>query len=383
MDKYDYLSTQPQPDPKGWDLANEMTASFVPGLGQVQALRDYLRAEKSGDRLGQVLSALGTVPGVGAAVKGATSLASFVPLLGARSKEATKLLEAGASSDELWSKLRALRVPRRPKDTGLDDRFLTEIDDSKARFKVPLLSRSQKEQAVERIGGDPLQQASALRRAESMNIPVPGNYQMQDLIDHPELYNQVAALRTMPIRVGFDPKLVSRGQYTPKTNQASLNLAAHLTADTPGMSGVLGTALHEGGHAIQHWNNLSGGASPTVFRKAPEVWDTAAEGLSRAGSLDPRTRQQWERLLRLKNEPFRLYREAPGEQLSRATQDRLHLSDAARDAFDPSETSFTSLHSAVDPMFAHHMLSAAEGVQKQNADPAEIARLLRTWGTIK
>lgn len=78
MADYSYLSAEPQPDPSLPQLGTEMLASFVPGLGQVQALRDYLRAGKSGDKLGQILSALGTVPGVGAITKASLLLPAML-----------------------------------------------------------------------------------------------------------------------------------------------------------------------------------------------------------------------------------------------------------------------------------------------------------------
>jgi hypothetical protein len=310
--------------------------------------------------------------------------ASFVPLFGRKGAQAAELLSQGASSDELWSKLQALAVPRRPKDVMLPGRrFLTEIDDSKAAFKVPFLRQAEKEQLAERLGGDPLKLASALRRANNMAMPMPGEYRMEDLLYHPELFQAAPTLRDASVRIGFDPKLLARGQYTPQKNAISLNLASHMTSDTPGLSGPMGTLLHEGGHGIQHAYNLPGGSSPSVFQKGPEVFNMAQAGLDAAGPLDSRTRQQWERLLRLKNEPYRLYRESPGEQLATATQDRLHLGREGREAFDPNQTSFTSFESAVDPLFAHHALSASEQAYKQGLSPAEVAQALRKWGTIR
>jgi hypothetical protein len=309
--------------------------------------------------------------------------ASFIPLVGSNAVEAGRLLKQGASSDELWSKLQALAVPRRPKDVlAPERRFLTELDDAKAEFKVPMLRQSEKEQMAEALGGDPLHLASALRRANNMAMPMPGEYKMQDLLHHPELFNAAPTLRDAPVRIGFDPKVLARGRYDPTTNKISLNLASHMTSDTPGLSGVMGTLLHEGGHGIQQAYNLPGGATPNVFRKSPEVYRVAEEGLNAAGPLDSRTRQQWERLLRLKNEPYRIYRESPGEQLATATQDRLHLGPEGRQAFDPNQTSFTNFESAVDPLFAHHVLSASEQAAKQGWSPASIAQALRKWGTI-
>jgi hypothetical protein len=321
---------------------------------------------------------------LGAAGKAGATAASFVPLMGPKAVEARRLLRGGAKSDELWAELQALAVPHRPKDVLLPERrFLTEIDDSSAAFKVPMLRQDQKEQLAEKLGKDPLGLASALRRANNLALPMPGEYRMEDVLHHPEFFKAAPMMRDAPVRIGFDPKMPARGEYTPSTNRINLNLASHMTSDTPGLSGAMGTLLHEGGHGIQSAYNLPGGASPAIFNKSPEIFNMAQAGLDAAGPLDSRTKQQWARLLQLRNEPYRLYRESPGEQLSTATQDRLHLGSEGRAVFDPNEASFTNFQSAVDPLFAHHLLSASEQAIKGGLDPAAITSALRKWGTIK
>ena len=51
------------------DIALELGAGFVPGIGQAQAARDFERSRRSGDRFGQLLAMAGMVPVVGGVAK--------------------------------------------------------------------------------------------------------------------------------------------------------------------------------------------------------------------------------------------------------------------------------------------------------------------------
>jgi hypothetical protein len=53
------------------DVALEIGAGFMPGIGQAQAARDFERSRRTGDRLGQVLATVGMVPVVGGVAKAA------------------------------------------------------------------------------------------------------------------------------------------------------------------------------------------------------------------------------------------------------------------------------------------------------------------------
>ena len=47
------------------DVAVDIAAGFVPGVGQAQAARDFERSRRQGDRLGQVLAGVGMIPVAG------------------------------------------------------------------------------------------------------------------------------------------------------------------------------------------------------------------------------------------------------------------------------------------------------------------------------
>ena len=47
------------------DVAVDIAAGFVPGIGQAQAARDFERSRRQGDRLGQLLAGVGMIPVVG------------------------------------------------------------------------------------------------------------------------------------------------------------------------------------------------------------------------------------------------------------------------------------------------------------------------------
>ena len=65
MSDYSYLTGEGTPSLP--ELGTEVAASFVPGLNVAQALRDYKKAAKENKYVDMGLSALGLVPGVGAA----------------------------------------------------------------------------------------------------------------------------------------------------------------------------------------------------------------------------------------------------------------------------------------------------------------------------
>ena len=56
------------------DVALEVAAGFTPGIGQAQALRDFERSRRQGDRLGQILATVGMVPIVGGVGKVAKAI---------------------------------------------------------------------------------------------------------------------------------------------------------------------------------------------------------------------------------------------------------------------------------------------------------------------
>jgi len=69
-DRFQRATTLDQPtDQDAFDVVAEIGAGFVPGVGQVQAGRDFERSRRQGDRLGMLLAGFGMVPVVGGAAK--------------------------------------------------------------------------------------------------------------------------------------------------------------------------------------------------------------------------------------------------------------------------------------------------------------------------
>lgn len=64
-----FVSLDSQPDADLGDVAIDIGAGFVPGLGTAQAGRDFERARREGDKLGMGLAGVGMVPMVGGVTK--------------------------------------------------------------------------------------------------------------------------------------------------------------------------------------------------------------------------------------------------------------------------------------------------------------------------
>jgi hypothetical protein len=131
---YDYTSLEPQPDPEGMDLVNELVAGFVPGLGTAQALRDYKRASKSNDYVGMGLSALGTLPIVG----GLAKTAMLLPAIKLGKYDPTDLIKfaesdkaRGASFQEIWDRLKLFKYPGQTSPTGQQAKWGMELEPGK------------------------------------------------------------------------------------------------------------------------------------------------------------------------------------------------------------------------------------------------------------
>lgn len=69
-----FASLDSQPDADLGDMAIDIGAGFVPGLGTAQAGRDFERARREGDKLGMGLAGIGMVPVVGGVTKGISAL---------------------------------------------------------------------------------------------------------------------------------------------------------------------------------------------------------------------------------------------------------------------------------------------------------------------
>jgi hypothetical protein len=64
--RYESATSLDQPtDQDAGDVAIDVAAGFVPGVGQAQAARDFERSRRQGDRLGQLLATVGMGPVIG------------------------------------------------------------------------------------------------------------------------------------------------------------------------------------------------------------------------------------------------------------------------------------------------------------------------------
>lgn len=64
--RFESATSLDQPtDQDAADVAVDIAAGFVPGVGQAQAARDFERSRRQGDRLGQILAGVGMIPVVG------------------------------------------------------------------------------------------------------------------------------------------------------------------------------------------------------------------------------------------------------------------------------------------------------------------------------
>lgn len=68
------LSLDTPEDQDGWDIAADIGIGFTPGLGTLQAGRDFERARRDDDGWGMALSGLGMLPFVGGVTKAAKTL---------------------------------------------------------------------------------------------------------------------------------------------------------------------------------------------------------------------------------------------------------------------------------------------------------------------
>lgn len=65
-----FMSLDTPEDQDGYDIAADIAAGFVPGVGTATSARDFERARREGDKTGMALSAIGMIPLAGGVTKG-------------------------------------------------------------------------------------------------------------------------------------------------------------------------------------------------------------------------------------------------------------------------------------------------------------------------
>jgi len=68
------ISLDQPTDQDAADVTIDVAAGFVPGIGQAQAMRDFERSRREGNRLGQLLATVGMIPVVGGIGKAAKAI---------------------------------------------------------------------------------------------------------------------------------------------------------------------------------------------------------------------------------------------------------------------------------------------------------------------
>lgn len=186
-EKYDYLTGRG--DPSATDTANEVTASFVPGLNVAQALRDYKKAAEDKDYVGQGLSMLGLVPGGGAAVKGAAALkAALLPAMTGLYKHSPTIEKNVA------------RLVSRADDIIKQGGKSADVEKELGLFKWP--------GAVEQSPAHPKWGMEI--EPGTLKIPeVNSMSRLYDVLDNPELYEHVPGLRSTRVHFGGEGGRIS------------------------------------------------------------------------------------------------------------------------------------------------------------------------------
>ena len=121
------------------DVANDIAVGFTPGLGTLQAGRDFERSRREGSKLGMGLSALGMLPFVGGATKGVKAALGTLK----KSEDTKQIIAAlrGADNPDMVSVARPTQ-PGRAKYGDPDTDMLMQNTDRMRMMDGPTLSTS-------------------------------------------------------------------------------------------------------------------------------------------------------------------------------------------------------------------------------------------------
>lgn len=218
--------SQPESTDLG-DLAVDIGGSFVPGVGQAMALRDFNRAREENDMLGMGLSALGAIPGVGGAIKGGRKI--FGGIRGAANDpekiealaKARELRASGTEKREIWEKTGWAGTP--------EAKPMFEISDQHAVLKGAAL-------------------------------------------EHPELFQRYPELANVKIQYkDMSPSV--HGEFDPAAGIITLN-------KNKSSKDQLKTVLHEFQHAVDKIETRSAGSNKEMGQKLADELRTAVRSES-------------------------------------------------------------------------------------------------------
>ena len=143
-----------------------------------------------------------------------------------------------------------------------DNQFRFEIDDRPANIKLNIADDA--DALFSEITGDALERV--LPRTD-MGV----TKQLDQFLDHDELFKAYPQLRKYPVKIKFDTKDSARGSFNPRSNQITINLAdMRPFFEGSSITGkklkkdIKSTLMHEIQHAIQEIEGFARGSSPYV-----------------------------------------------------------------------------------------------------------------------
>jgi hypothetical protein len=297
-------------------------------------------------------------------------------------------LNAGATPKELWKEHQVAVAPTRPKDDPSTMKLLEEINDKDVKFKkdIPMMSQVDKSRYV-RENFSPLQYAGAMQRIVGMQMPKPGMYTQEDLLDHPELFEMFPHLRKGTVKVVDKADDSHRGSFSPETGDIELNLPRFMDTPNPG-GGVVGTNIHELTHRLQNDYDLPGGSNQAFYQHPKQLYEQvgkAAEDPEFQKKLGPQGMAHLLALLRYKDVPKHVpYVNAPGEKFATAAQTRFGYGNETRKAMNPYDDELAGIYDEPDPMFAHGILQGTKSLSDLGYGGNLLPDYLRKqWGLLK
>lgn len=290
-------------------------------------------AQIAGETVGNLMDPLGAV---GSAMKGGAALKSMLLATAfndPQTAKALELLRKGELPSTVWQKTGRDVVPTStsrleysPAERADNARYVVkEVPDTRAYLNPDVLMfAGEKANLVKQL--EPIGRAAALRRLFSKDIVKPGNYIMQDILKHPELYKERPGFAKMPVTVDpFDT--YSFGSYNGNAGSVNLSILPFGMSEKKG--GQLSVLLHELTHAEQHLSKMPPGTSPSRFSLSDAQLEDLTEQYLTQGTptdrLSPEELNDMYTIITGIDNPYKLYRNTLGEQQAEAVEKRLEL----------------------------------------------------------
>ena len=206
-------------------------ASISSVTGEMISAKDFYSALKEGDMSGMALAGIGMIPGVGMIGK-ASKMGRGADVL----KKAEQLEKSGVKPDKIFEELGVYKGP-------VDGEWRAVISDKEARLNLSSFKRNSQNKEI---------------------LSVDGVRQLQNVLDHPELFKTFPELKTVKVKTGF-------GQYDGAVYDETTN-TIWLGANASEMY-LTSTILHEAQHAVQSSHKLTKGGSVAGFAADPKLYE--------------------------------------------------------------------------------------------------------------